>query len=70
MPEFDGLMFERAEAAPTATGEGKMTYFRPTDEYHRLPGKRYYLVLLDANAAIFDAAKRDYDFFLKSMRVE
>ena len=47
-----------------------MTYFRPGEGYHRLPGKRYFLVLLDSNAAIFDAAKQDYDFFLKSIRVE
>lgn len=70
MPEFDGLMFERAEAPPKPEGEGKMTYFRPGEGYHRLPGKRYFLVLLDSNAAIFDAAKQDYDFFLKSIRVE
>jgi hypothetical protein len=70
MPEFDGLVFERAEAPPKPTEQGKMTYFRPGEGYHRLPGKMYYLVLLDSNVAIFDAAKKDYDFFLKSIRVE
>jgi hypothetical protein len=70
MPEFDGLIFERPESPPKPATDGKMAYFTAKDEYHRLPGKLYYLVLLDSNVAIFDAAKQDYDFFLKSIHVE
>jgi hypothetical protein len=71
MPEFDGLIFERPESPPKAgEKQNEMVYFRADEEYHRLPGKLYYLVLLDSNVSIFDAANQDYEFFLKSMRVE
>lgn len=70
MPEFDGLIFERPEGPPKPKEGDKMVYYTAGKEYHRLPEKLYYLVLLDSNAAIFDKAKQDYEFFLKSMRVE
>ena len=71
MPEFDGLIFERPLSPPMAgQKQNETVYFHPDEEFHRLPGKVYYVVLLDSNVSIFEASKQDYDFFLKSMRVE
>jgi len=71
MPEFDGLMFEHpVSMKPNADEKGKVVYFRPDEVFHRLPGKLYYLVILDSNAEIFDPAKKDFDFFLGSIRAE
>jgi hypothetical protein len=68
-PEFPGLIFESPLGAPKADGEGTH-FFRPTQTQQRIPGKLYYLVLLDTAASIEDRAMEDFNFFLQHLTVE
>jgi hypothetical protein len=47
-----------------------MKYYRPSQTNQRIPGKLYYLVLLDVAASIEEPALKDYEFFLQNMIVE
>jgi len=44
--------------------------FHPGQIHQRIPGKLYYLVLLDTAASIEEPAMKDYDFFLQNLTVE
>jgi hypothetical protein len=69
-PEFPGLLFE-APSMPPQAEEGKGTqYFRPSQIQERIPGKLYYVVLLDTAASIEEPAMKDFDFFLANLVVE
>jgi hypothetical protein len=72
-PPYDGLIFEQPWAPPKPDDSKKSkrpVYYRPDTVFHRLPGKIYYLVILDSNASIFAPASKDFDFFLHSIRPE
>lgn len=71
MPAFDGLIYEHPASIQLDTKKKDVVqYFRPDEVYHRLPGKRYFLLLLDSNEDIFKSAKNDFDFFVHSVVVE
>jgi hypothetical protein len=69
-PVFPGLVFESPSALPHKEGkEGPETFkFAPTQQ--RMPGKLFYLVLLDTAASIEEPALKDFDFFLQNLTVE
>jgi hypothetical protein len=72
-PAYDGIIFEQPWSPPKPDDSTKSkgpVYYRPDMVFHRLPGKIYYLVILDSNASIFAPASKDYDFFLHSIRLE
>ncbi len=69
-PEFPGLIFESPQGVPKPDSAGGLKYYRPTQVQKRIPGKLYYLVLLDAAASIEGPALKDYDFFLQNLTVE
>ncbi len=69
-PEFPGLIFESAAAFPKPDNSVGAKYYRPTERQGRVPGKLYYLVLLDAAASIEEPALKDFDFFLQTLTVE
>jgi hypothetical protein len=69
-PEFPGLIFELPQGPqPAKEGEG-IKFYRPDQIQQRIPGKLYYLVLLDTAASIEEPAMKDLDFFLKNLVVE
>jgi hypothetical protein len=69
-PEFPGLLFELSHALPKlGVNEGPQA-FHPGQIHQRIPGKLYYLVLLDTAASIEEPAMKDYDFFLQNLTVE
>jgi len=69
-PEFPGLIFESPQGPPQpAAGAGPVAY-RPNQIQLRIPGKLYYLVLLDAASSIEEPALKDFDFFLQNLTVE
>jgi hypothetical protein len=71
MPAFDGLIYEHPISVQLDKAKaGEVQYFRPDAVYHRLAGKRYFLLILDSNGDIFEAAKKDFDFFVRSVRAE
>jgi hypothetical protein len=45
-------------------------YYRPSQTKQRIPGKLYYLILLDTAASIEEPAMIDFDFFLENLTVE
>ena len=47
-PPFPGLLFESPWEMPKADAKAGVQYFRPKQVVKRMPGKLYYLVLLDA----------------------
>jgi hypothetical protein len=58
-----------SQPPPAEEGEGTQ-YFRPGQIQQRIPGRLYYLVLLDAAASIEEPAMKDFDFFLANLVVE
>jgi hypothetical protein len=69
-PEFPGLIFEAPLQLPTSSGEEGTTADSPGQIQQRIPGKLYYLVLLDTAASIEEPAMKDLDFFLQNLTVE
>ncbi len=69
-PAYPGLIFESPEGPPVTSGSSEPQYFRPSQIEKRIPGKLYYLVMLDAAASIEEPAVKDYDFFLENLTVE
>jgi len=69
-PEFPGLIFETPLEIPKSdSGEGAK-YYRPSQIQQRMPGKPYYLVMLDTAASIENLAMKDFEFFLQNLSVE
>jgi hypothetical protein len=69
-PDFPGLIFESPQGPPQPkAGAGPVAY-HPDQIQQRIPGKLYYLVLLDAAASIEEPALKDFDFFLQNLTVE
>lgn len=69
-PPFPGLLFESPTQPPQAEPGKGAQFFRPAQIQKRIPGKLYYLVLLDTAASIEDPAMKDFDFFLTNLVVE
>jgi hypothetical protein len=69
-PEFPGLIFEAPLELPKSKGGEQIQYYRPNQIQQRMPGKLYYLVLLDVAASIEEPAMKDFDFFLENITVE
>jgi hypothetical protein len=69
-PPFPGLLFESPWEMPKSDASAGMQYFRPKQTVKRMPGKLYYLVLLDTAASIEEPAMKDFDFFLENLTAE
>ncbi len=69
-PDFPGLLFEAPWELPKSDGGEGLKTFRPDQEKTRIPGKLYYLVVLDTAASIEEPAMRELDSFLNSISVE
>ena len=69
-PAFPGLIFEAPSENPKPNKPGPFTLPRPNQTQQRIPGKLYYLVLLDTAASIEEPAMKDFDFFLENLTVE
>jgi len=69
-PEFPGLIFESPIELPKGDRNGGAQFYRPSPIQQRIPGKLYYLVLLDTAASIEVPAMKDFDFFLENLTVE
>jgi len=69
-PQFPGLIFESPLGPPQSGGGEGMKYYHPGQVQQRIPGKLFYLVLLDTAASIENHAMEDFDFFLQSLTVE
>jgi hypothetical protein len=70
-PKFPGLVFESPLELPKPDGSGGgPKYYRPSQTQERIPGKLYYLVLLDTAASIEEPAMKDFGFFLQNLTVE
>jgi hypothetical protein len=69
-PEFPGLILEYPGQLPNAKVKEGMNYYDLGQIQQRIPGKLYYLVLLDTAASIEEPAMKDFDFFLSNLTVE
>lgn len=70
-PEFPGLLFEAPWELPKPSGGGEgMSYYRPDQVKARIPGKLYYLIVLDTAASIEEPAMKDLDYFLRDLIAE
>jgi hypothetical protein len=69
-PEFPGLIFEAPLEIPKSEGGEGPKIYRPNQTQQRMPGKLYYLVLLDTASSIEEPAVKDFDFFLQNLIVE
>lgn len=69
-PEFPGLIFESPSSLPHQDGKVGPETFRFAQTQQRMPGKLYYLVMLDTAVSIEEPAMKDFDFFLQNLTVE
>jgi hypothetical protein len=69
-PEFPGLIFESPSEPPKPIAGEDAKFYRPSQTQQRIPGRLYYLVLLDTAASIEDPAMKDFDFFMNNLSVE
>jgi hypothetical protein len=69
-PEFPGLIFESPSQLPLKEGKTSPQSFAFTPIQQRMPGKLFYLVVLDTAASIEEPAMKDFDFFLQNLTVE
>jgi hypothetical protein len=69
-PKFPGLVFEAPVDLPKTDGGEGPKYYRPSETQGRIPGRLYYLVLLDTASSIEEPAMKDFDFFLSNLIVE
>lgn len=69
-PEYPGLLFESPSQPLVHTGLDGSQVYDPYQATDRIPGKLYYLVLLDTAASIEAPAVKDFDFFLQNLTVE
>ncbi len=69
-PEFPRLIFEAPLELPKPDGGEGVKYYRPNQTQQRMPGKLYYLIMLDAAASIEEPAMKDFNFFLENLTVE
>jgi hypothetical protein len=69
-PAFPGLIFETPSDDPKPDKPGPFTFPKPDQIQQRIPGKLYYLVLLDTAASTEEPALKDFDFFLANLIVE
>jgi hypothetical protein len=69
-PEFPGLLFEHPSSLPHQEGKEGPETFRFAQTQQRMPGKLFYLVLLDTAASIEEPAMKDFEFFLANLVVE
>ncbi|MGD0800470.1 MAG: hypothetical protein ABR906_04060 [Terracidiphilus sp.] len=69
-PEFPGLIFETPQTLPKSDDKTGVQAYHPGQIQQRMPGKLYYLVLVDTATSIEEPAMKDFDFFLKNLTVE
>ncbi|HXP11871.1 MAG TPA: hypothetical protein VN828_25410 [Acidobacteriaceae bacterium] len=69
-PPYDGLVFEKPMGPPMQKGQAGPVAFHADPNFRRIPGKLYYLLVLDSNQQIFANSKPEFDQFLKSLVVE
>ena len=69
-PAFPGLIFETPSQPSTQGAAPGPSFYRPDQTQQRMPGKLYYLVVLDTAASIEEPALKDFDFFLQNLVVE
>jgi hypothetical protein len=69
-PEFPGLTFESPSQLPLKEGRAGPESFAFTPIQQRMPGRLFYLVVLDTAASIEEPALKDFSFFLENLTVE
>lgn len=69
-PDFPGLLFEAPAEPPKSDSTAGAKYYRPDQVEARIPGKLYYLLVLDTAASIEEFAMRDLDLLVKDLVVE
>ena len=69
-PDFPGLLFESPSVPPKSDAAEGPKFFHPSQTLQRIPGKLYYIVLIDMAASIEEPAMKDFDFFLQNLAVE
>jgi hypothetical protein len=69
-PDFPGLLFEEPRTLPKTKSDGQIHYYIADERLHRLPGTLYTLVMLDSTSSVFEKAKDDFIYLLKSIRLD
>ena len=69
-PDYPGLAFEAPWELPKTDGAAGPKTYRPDQIKARMPGKLYYLVVLDTAASTEEPATADLDLFLKDLVAE
>ena len=68
-PAGSGIYLE-SPSMPPLEQSSQPQAFHPLPIQKRMPGKLYYLVLLDTASSVEEPAMKDFDFFLQNMVVE
>ena len=68
-PQYPGLKLETPIALPKPDPKSSAgpTFYRPEETLQRLPGTRFFVAILDANADIYAPSRADFETFLRSI---
>jgi hypothetical protein len=69
-PAFPSLLFEVPSGLEPPKDKAGYVYYHPTQTMHRMPGKLFYIVMLDTAESIEAPAAADFEFFLEHIEVE
>ena len=70
-PQYPGLKLEKPIALPKPEPKSSgPAFYRPQETLQRLPGTRYFVIILDANQDIYKPSRADFDDLLKSLVVD
>ena len=70
-PQYPGLKLEKPIALPKPDPKSPgPAFYRPAETLQRLPGSRYFVAILDANADIYKPSRADFEAFLRTMVVD
>ena len=70
-PQYPGLKLETPIALPKPNPKDSgPAFYRPEKTLQRLPGTRFFVAILDANADIYTPSRADFDTFLRSIVVD
>ena len=70
-PRYPGLKLERPIALPKPDPKSSgPAFYRPEETLQRLPGTRYFVIILDANQDIYKSSRADFDTLLQTIVVD
>jgi hypothetical protein len=70
-PPYPGLKLETPIALPKADPQSTgPAFYRPNETLQRLPGTRFFVIIMDSNADIYKPSRADFEAFLRTLVID